>query len=181
MDDPIKILILVLGIFAIIVIAMIIFNSRLNKKVHNAMFESVYNVLKNIQNNIDGNSTIIRNNSKTHDFYFETQNKRYFIKIVYNPGNHEICVNNALKWQIRKSVTEDRMHFVDGIEPLMRMEIEPSHKEGKKLYIIYPNTKSLLKYINECEMIFIHPNTDVYGTNIVTFTDFEEKFNEFEF
>lgn len=181
MDEPIQILILILGVIAILAIAIIIINNKLTKKVQNTMFENVYNVLKKIQDRIDGKSTIIKCNSKTHDFYFETPNKRYFIKIIYNPGNHEICVNNALKWQIRKSITEDRMHFVDGIEPLMRLEIEPSHKENKKLYIIYPNTKSLLKYINECEMIFIHPNTDVYGTNIITFSDFEEKFNEFEF
>lgn len=181
MDDSIKLLILILGIVILIISIVVIITKKLNKKVQNTMFENVYNVLRKVQNNIPGDSRIVRCYTKTHDFFFETPNRRYYIKIVYNPGNHEICVNNALKWQLRKTLGDDRMHFVEGIEPLMRMEIEPSEKYAKKLYVIYPNTKSLLKYINECEMMFIHPNTDVYGTNIIRFTDFENKFNEFEF
>ena len=181
MDDSVKILIFVVILISIIITTVAIITNKLNKKVQNIMFENVYNVLKDVQNNIPGDSRIVRCYTKTHDFYFESPNRRYYIKVIHNPGNHEICVNNALKWQLRKSLGDDRMHFVDGIEPLMRMEVEQSTKPAKKLYIIYPNTKSLLKYINECEMIFIHPTTDVYGTNIIRFTDFENKFNEFEF
>ena len=181
MGEPYNYILIGLVVIVILIITVSSISKKLNKKVQNAMFDNVYNVLRKVQDNIDGDSRIVRCYAKTHDFYFETPNKRYYIKVVFNPGNHEICVNNALKWQLRRAVQDDRMHFVEGIEPLMRMEIEPSVKEAKKLYIIYPNTRSLLKYINECEMIFIHPNTDVYGTNIIRFTDFEEKFSDFNF
>ena len=181
MDDSVKIIIFAVVLLVVLIITIATVSNKLNKKAQNTMFENVYNVLKNVQDNISGDSKIIRSYNKIYDFYFETPNRRYYFKVVHNPGNNEICVNNALKWQVRKSLSNDRMYFVDGIEPLMRMEVEPSNKIAKKIYIIYPNTKSLLKYINECEMIFIHPKTDVYGTNIIRFTDFENKFNEFEF
>ena len=121
MDDPIKIIILVLLLLVVIIVTITIISKQLNKKVQNVMFESVYNVLKQVQNTIPGDSRIVRCYTRTHDFYFESPNHRYFIKIVYNPGNHEICVNNALKWQVRKSLGDDRMYFVEGIEPLMRI------------------------------------------------------------
>ena len=181
MDESIQILLIVVAIIVAIIIAISIIVSKVNKKVMNTMFDNVYKVLKNIQENIDGDSRILRCYTKTHDYYFETPTKKYYIKIVNNPGNHEICVNNALKWQLRKSLGDDRMYFVEGIEPLMRMEIEPSPKETKKIYIIYPNARSLLKYINECEMIFINPTTDVYGTNIITYADFSENYEELNF
>ena len=59
------------------------------------------------------------------------------------------------------------------------MELDPT-KAYKKLYVIYPNARTLLKYINECEMIFINPNTDVYGTNIITYAELKEKTNLIE-
>lgn len=181
MDKPIQIAILVGILLIVLIVVLTIIYKKVNKKVLNAMYENIYNVLKEVQDNIDGDSKIIRANARTHDYYFETLNKKYYIKIVYNPGNHEICVNNALKWQLRKSFNDDRMYFVEGIEPLMRMEISASNKETKKLYIVYPNARSLLKYINECEMVFVNPNTDVYGTNIMTFNDFKDKFKDFNF
>ena len=174
MDNPIQIILLIAILFILIIIVVAVITKRINKKVHNNMFENVYNVLKQAQTNIKGDSKIIKCDERTHDYYFETPTKRYYIKIVYNPGNHEICVNNALKWQLRRTFVDEKMYFVEGIEPLMRMEFPQSNKESKKIYVIYPNAKSLLKYINECEMVFIHPTTDVYGTNIITFNEFDK-------
>ena len=38
----------------------------------------------------------------THDFYFENEKHIYYIKVIYNFSNQEICINNAIKWQLRK-------------------------------------------------------------------------------
>ena len=55
----------------------------------------------------------------------------------------------------------------------MRMDVplKIDDKDTVKLYIIYPNAKTLLIYVNECEMEFVSPKTDVYGTRIVTFVN----------
>ena len=65
------------------------------------------------------------------------------------------------------------MRFVENIEGLMRMD-EENERNAKRLYIVYPNARTLLKYINECEMVFIHPDTDVYGTNIISYVALKE-------
>ena len=44
----------------------------------------------------------------------------------------------------------------------------------KKIYIIYPNSRSLLKYVNECEMEFVTPETDIYGTQVITYLALNE-------
>jgi hypothetical protein len=55
--------------------------------------------------------------------------------------------------------------------------LSASSKPNKKLYIVYPNARSLLKYINECEMVFIKPNTDIiikkspYAVNLIRLND----------
>ena len=62
----------------------------------------------------------------------------------------------------------------------MRMDIKNEGKEIKKLFIIYPNSRALLKVINECEMVFIDPKTDIYGSTIITYRQLEENFDLIE-
>ncbi len=73
----------------------------------------------------------------------------------------------------KKAKKEEEMTFSD-------LELDKLEKEEKqymkniKMYIVYPNARSLLMYINECEMKFVNPNTDVYGTRVVTFQELEK-------
>ncbi|MDE7263151.1 MAG: hypothetical protein K2N64_00635 [Anaeroplasmataceae bacterium] len=106
----------------------------------------------------------------THDFYFEDANSIYYIKVIPNFSNQEICINNAIKWQLRKlSDRNETMVFVEGVEPLMRLDLNHARKKEHKLFIIYPNVTALLKVINECEMVFVYPDTDVYGAKVISY------------
>ncbi len=106
----------------------------------------------------------------THDFYFESKENIYYIKMIYNFGNQEICINNAIKWQLRKYNEKlEHMTFVEGVEPLMRLDLTNPTKKEHKLFIVYPNTRALLKVINECEMVFVYPDTDVYGSRVIPY------------
>ena len=67
----------------------------------------------------------------THDFYFEDEKNIYYIKVIYNFSNQEICINNAIKWQLRKLSNHNNevMSFVEGIEPLMRLDLNNTEKK----------------------------------------------------
>lgn len=167
----------------VLIIFFFVFLSALNKKRIKTMFSNVEKILKNVVEIDPENSELKKiqyENKKApklpYDYILKTKDYLYYIKIVDNNGGHEICVNNSVKWQIRRSFNDESMHFVPEIEELMRMELprEDENRTPRKLYIIYPNARSLLRYINECEMEFIHPNTDVYGTNIITYNDLKE-------
>ena len=143
----------------------------------------MYNEVELILNSlIPNNSTdylIKKNDTSTFDYTFETPRVVYYIKIIPNLLNEEICVNNSVKWQLRRSFNDETLRFVEEVDGLMRMEINSS-KNHKKLYIIYPNSRALLKVINECEMVFITPETDIYGANIITFKQLEDNFELLE-
>lgn len=116
-----------------------------------------------------------------YDYTLETNNYIYYIKVVPNFNNDEICVNNSVKWQTRRSYKDEHVRFVSNIDLLMRLDLEnKNNKKARKLYIIYPNAKSLLKYINECELEFVHYNTDVYGAKIITYLDLKDHINLIE-
>lgn len=110
-----------------------------------------------------------------YDVYFESEKSIYYVKVILNPGSQEICINNAVQWQIRKlNDPNGHLVFVEKIESLMRLDLKNKEKKEHKLFIIYPNTRALLKVINECEMVFVYPDTDVYGASVVTYQNLAE-------
>ncbi|MBE6137815.1 MAG: hypothetical protein E7176_05410 [Erysipelotrichaceae bacterium] len=162
---------LVFGVITAIVLNALKKNSILT--MYNdieGLFEDIINSNPNLNCKFD------RFNTTDYDYIFSTPAYDYYIKIVPNMSNQEICVNNAVKWQLRKSFNDQTLRFVEGIDGLMKMEMDET-KAYKKLFIVYPNARSLLKYINECEMVFVSPTTDVYGTNIIPYLAIKENPN----
>ena len=165
----------VITILIIFMIVLIILYNVYAKQRKAKMYKDVYDALNSLRIKSRENEFEVKrtSNEKAYDYTFKTPTSIFYIKIVPNFSNYEICINNSVKWQIRKSFGDDSLNFVEGVEDLMRMEF--SEKNAKKLYIIYPNAKALLKYINECEMVFVRPETDVYGTNVIPYVALKEK------
>lgn len=165
---------LVVGVILLsgFIVGIILLNKYKTNKKKNEII-SVFAEAAKIHNITDYKIEYVKKDA--YDFYYEDPKNIYYIKIVNNPLNKEICVNNAIKWQLRTHGSIDEMNFVEGIDGLMRMDLKNDGKDKHKLYIVYPTARALLKVINECEMIFIYPDTDVYGTKIMTYVSLKEK------
>ena len=174
MSPVVKAIIIISSIAVVLIVLAITFTSIYNKRQQTKMNEHVSSLFNDY---VKSNPLYKFEKSQRNecDYIFETIKYRYYIKVVPNFSNQEITVNNSVKWQLRKSFNDETLRFVNGIEPLMRLELSNTDgKQSKKLYIVYPNARALLKYINECEMEFVHPDTDVYGTNIITYINLNE-------
>ena len=167
METLIRVL-LIIAILIVLMIVLIILYNVYTKQRKAKMYKDVYDALNSLKiKSRENEFEVKRSNEKSYDYIFKTPNNVFYIKIIPNFSNHEICINNSVKWQIRKSFGDDSLNFVEGVEDLMRLEF--SEKNSKKLYVIYPNAKALLKYINECEMVFVKPETDVYGATVISY------------
>ncbi len=165
--NPIMLFAILVVIVLVLFIAVIIVIGIVKKK---KMYFNVEQTLKKYVVNDLFSLKVVRNSC--YDYILDIKNAIYYIKVIPHFSNDEICVNNRIKWQIRNGSFDDSVRMVDGIEPLMNMPMneDNKNKKMKKLYIVYPSARVLLKYINECEMEFIYPDTDVYGANIVNYS-----------
>ena len=170
--DIIIYLIVGLAVLTGFIVGIILINRYKNNKRKNDII-SIFDSACKVYNVTDYKIEHVKKDA--YDFYYEDPKNIYYIKIVNNPMNKEICVNNAIKWQLRTHGSVDEMTFVEGIDGLMRMDLKRQGKKQYKLYIVYPTARALLKVINECEMTFIYPDTDVYGTRIITYVTLKEK------
>ena len=176
MSLAIKFLILALVVIFFLVVLGIT-NSVLSNVKYKNMINSTELALKQLieDRKLTESATLKLALKKEYDFYFESRTHIYYIKVVPNFKNYEISVNNKTRWQIIDRKNDGKLKYVENISELMNYNITfASKKIVKKLYIIYPNAISLVKYINECELAFIYPDTDVYGCNIITYQNLKE-------
>ena len=175
MSEALISVIVISSILVFLIVILIVSYNVFRKWRISKMFSDCDKVLYSLINPTCANEYHLERiySKEPYDYIFRTPNHNYYIQVVPNFGAYEICINNSVKWQIRKSFNDNSMNFVPNVEKLMRLDLEDP--KAKKLYIIYPNATSLLKYINECEMIFVRPETDVYGTNVIPYTGLKEK------
>ena len=104
--------------------------------------------------------------------------KKYLIKMIYHPKSYEININSKKYWQVNRGIVSSRKsgEQMKKVYDLINFDLKENEypKNTIKLYVIYPFSKRLLKVINECEMIFIKPNTDIYGCRIINYNSLEE-------
>ncbi|RIA75950.1 hypothetical protein EI71_00984 [Anaeroplasma bactoclasticum] len=157
----------------LILIAVIIFISLRSYKSHKKkkMFLAVEELLNEYVAADPLYSKLEKSSVKEYDYILTTKEIKVYIMIIPNFHQGEICINSPTKWQFRKTYQDSSSRFVPRVDRLMRFE--PPMEAGlriKRLYIVYPSSKSLLRYINECEMEFVRPETDLNGCSVITYS-----------
>lgn len=104
-----------------------------------------------------------------YDILFETLTSVYYIKIIYNYGASEISINNPYKWEVRKSINDNNNRYISNLGYFIDFKVKETKKTCKKLFIIYPNARVIVRYINECELKFVYPDNEIKGYNVVTY------------
>ncbi|MBW4258596.1 hypothetical protein KTG15_13005 [Methanobacterium sp. YSL] len=98
-------------------------------------------------------------------YILQTQTESVFIKLIYAPSAKEVSFNSKRHWQVF-SGSGKHMLPTAGFQDL----------EGHKLIIVYPQPGKIVKYINENEIIFVKPETDVFGMRVVHIHQIESYF-----
>lgn len=167
LTNPLILMVFITAIVSIIILIALITYLIVRKK---KMYTNVEKLLNSFLVNDTCSLNKISNN--VYDYVLDLRTVMYYIKIVPHFSANEICVNNKVKWQIKSGAFDDSTKMISGIEGLMNLEIDETKtkiKKIKKLFIIYPSSKIILRYINECEMEFVYPDTDIYGSTIITY------------
>ena len=165
-------LLIIGALFSVIVAVLTIGLNASSMHKKKKMRLAVEALLKEFVDKDIENNSLEKSNCQDYEYVFTTKNEVIYIMLVPNFTEGEICINAPTKWQYRRTYEDTSLHYVPRVERLMRFE-PPSDlkKKTKRLYIIYPHTRSLLRYINECEMEFVRPTTDVNGATVISFAE----------
>ncbi|HHU80856.1 MAG: hypothetical protein ACOX40_03835 [Bacilli bacterium] len=131
-------------------------------------------IFQMISERLDANNSDIQlSNSKSYDFTLTINNEVYALKIVSIEKNSEITINNPVTWEMHFGGGEYigkpyRHHrYLREVVPFLKLKTE-----AKKIVIVTPDAKRILKWINESEMIIVSPNQTIDGVRIMNIDDF---------
>ena len=99
------------------------------------------------------------------DFKLLINGKKYLIKVVIVPKNCDLQINNIDTWvcYIKSSGDCMKTKLINNLTKFM------NSKQDNRIVILSNSAKTIKKVINECEMIMVKPNTDIYKINIINF------------
>lgn len=104
---------------------------------------------------------------KWYDCEITYKGRLYLCRFYRIPKNCQITVNNRYIWQIINGrpgiVTVPRVEkLIDGKDP----------RPHVKVAVIVNNVGPIRRWINECEMEFVDPYTDIYGAKMIDLDKF---------
>lgn len=112
----------------------------------------------------------------TYDIDLKINDKHYVIKILIVPEYSEIQINSRVTWEVKYGAgntpgkAQPHRRYLTEISEFQKKDFD---ENIIKLVLINPKPKKIVKYINECEIIFVKSSTDVYGSKIITKDNFD--------
>ncbi len=155
-----------LSLILIIIIIYLIYKlerkPRANQKINN-LFKEIVDEYKS------ANVKFTKIKDKCYDYYLETLTSIYYIKIIYNYECYEISLNSRYLWQYKKDVNDEKIRFIPDVIDFVNFNPTDEKKAVYKMCLIYPNSRSLLIYLNESELAFVRPEQQIYGIHFITY------------
>lgn len=158
-------------VIVVLVIAIIAIYLGVHFKRKSNAINNIEGLLQEIldEHKSQANKFIKSKKNECYDYYLETLTDIYYIKVLYNFNNYEISINSRYKWQYKTDITDEKLRFVEGITEFVNFHSKELKKKVTKLCLIYPNSSSLLYYINESDIAFVRPEEALYGINFITY------------
>lgn len=118
-------IVLIFCIFIIALLSLLVFYNIMKNYKIKQMYTNVYSVLQKIidDRKIKDFSVLKVSEDKKYDFYLETRTHLYYIKVLQNHKNHEICINNKIRWQLINHLDTKKAVFMSGVSGLMNLDI----------------------------------------------------------
>ena len=155
----------------ILVIVILIYRSLLPKIKKKDLIDKLNKYLINTKNDFELN--ILKND--IYDIDLKVNNKHYAIKVLIIPEYSEIQINNRSTWELKYGAgntpgkVQPHKRYLNEISAFQARNF---NNDITKLVLISPKPKKVVKYINECEIVFVTPKVDVYGSRIITLDNF---------
>ncbi len=159
------IIIVVIALIALGVVIAVLTSSENNKT------KEIQNYLNKIQ---ELGYNITNEENKPYDYLISNENTTFIVKLIKIPEYSEIQINNKVTWEVKYGAgntvgkAQPYKKYLKEIEPFMNLVVDNSFT---KLVIATPKPKKMVKYINECEIVFVTPKTDVYGVKLISLND----------
>lgn len=155
-----------------VVILIFITISIIKPIKHKNSFES--SLKEFLEKNYQENYEFQKSTNSLYNYDLKILDKKFALKIIPIPSYAEVQINNKVTWEIKYGAgatpgrAQPNKKYLSGIAGFMNYQTN----EVTRVVVLIPESKQTVMYINECEIIFVTPTTNVYGIRIMNCNDF---------
>lgn len=111
-------------------------------------------------------------NQKPYTFLVETDQSVYLIKPIYMNPSNELIITNPDFWCVnsdpRNWNRSSNPELIAGVAAFRKSTVD-SNKLLIRIGLIYPSCIHITRYLNECDVEVVTPQSDVAGVRLVCF------------
>lgn len=125
-----------------------------------------------------------KSTNKLYDAVIFNDEMEMYLKITKIPSNSSVTINSKDTWCLRfgggkrKGRNYPEKRYMNELVSFLRHNPISEEKQTIKVFILYPTTEVILKYINESEIVEIKPKDTPYGYKVIKYSDFESHFSD---
>ena len=163
-------LLIIIGSFVFFVIKLSIEKKR-RKAITNILSESF------------SSNIIHKSGVNFFEYYIDTDNIRYLIKVLPFDVNHELIITNKYFWCDNADLRGWRRSTVPDLFPRVKefIDFDPQIKQKIiKIALIYPDCYSIIRYLNESDVAIVNPTDLVYGVYFVRSQNLKQFFTSLD-
>ncbi len=112
---------------------------------------------------------IFKEKSHGADFIIKVDNIEYLVKILYTKKNCDLQINNKETFMMYLKNNKNTMKT----KPLHSLSSFMNSRKENRILLLANKAKTIKKTINECEMIMVDENVDVYGVHILNYNQYD--------
>lgn len=94
------------------------------------------------------------------DLKIKINNQIFYFKILLCPNNCDLQINNIETWGIYKN---GKFTYINDIKKFINSKV------SNKIVVLASKAHTIKKVINECEMIMVNENVDVYNSLVINY------------
>lgn len=132
--------------------------------------------LRNFLTGKHANFSLVKSLQHSYDLDLDFNDLHFLIKLVFIPSCADVQVNSKSTWEIKYGAGDNpgkaqpfKKYLGSHIDEFMALKTPDN---SIKVVVLIPKSRKIVMYINECEIIFVTPFTNVHGTRIINCDDF---------
>lgn len=106
------------------------------------------------------NVSFFKEKTIDEDLKIRVDDQVFYFKILLCPNNCDLQINNIETWGIYK---QGKFIYINEIKKFI------NSKENNKIVVLASKAHTIKKVINECEMIMVDENVDVYNSLVINY------------
>jgi hypothetical protein len=156
----------------LVLVAAIIIISIVSKKSQQKTMSDIKSIILSSLPNAK-----IKSFSKSDLYQFEavTEQKTILVKVVFSRPEYEFIITNSNRWTVNSNPMQwSRKSKPDFIKDSHEFTKHKKDMDIKKIVLVYPAVKQIIRYLNESDTVFVKPEEKYNNIHFVSLKDFEK-------